>query len=1312
MSVVAAGGSLLLLLAGLTPFVPAAADVCDNVKQVAATLPKSTSSSPLHFATTTVGQAPDVIYALALCRGDVLNDSTCGDCVAGAFDSLQKPQCSTSDQYYGNDNCMLAYSTNNDILAPSNGTAPNNGDEAPYMLWNIINVTGDAATVRLMVGLIHEMLVETVQAASSAAPRRFATGSMDSDTTFPTMYSMAQCTPDLSASDCLVCLQGLLGMVNSTMALRMGGRIHVIRCYFRYEAYVFYSGEPMIRVGPSSVKAPGPTPAKHKRRMSKLWAIPIVVVPLAAVALLCFSFYSPWFRRYRKGKAGSRLQAGLRRTQDLEGQEELVWDGKNSEFSVFDFKQVLDATDNFSEENKLGQGGFGAVYKGQFDEGLAIAVKRLASHSGQGFTEFKNEVQLIAKLQHRNLVRLLGCCSQEEEKILVYEYLPNKSLDFFIFDDSRRALLDWSKLLVIIEGIAHGLLYLHKHSRLRVIHRDLKPSNILLDGQMNPKISDFGLAKIFSSNNNERNTTQRVVGTYGYMAPEYASEGIFSIKSDVFSFGVLVLEILSGKRNSGSHQCGDFVNFIGYAWQLWEERRWIDLVDASLLPNIHSEEMMRCINIALLCVQENATDRPTMADVVAMLSAETTTALAEPKQPAYFNVRVGNEEASTTVTKTPMAGVLLILLCFLLVLPSATAIGQTCGNAGNYTANSTYQSNLASLIATLRNNTSSLPLLFATATAGRAPNAVYGLALCRGDITTNLTGCSTCISGCFQYARKMCPFDKAASIYDDNCLLGFSNNKNILSQANNITQDMSTFFQFWNQQVIAGNATLVTAAVHGMLTQTAQVAATNTPRLFATTVMDASGNAMPTTLYSMAQCTPDLSAADCQACLQQIIGLVNATLSVRLGGRVLLLRCNIRYENILFYEGTPMKRITASSTPPAPTPLPPTTNKQSNNMRLGQKRTNNLQEVDKLEWEMEAELSEFSVFDFHQILEATDNFSDENKLGEGGFGPVYKGQFPDGTEIAVKRLASHSGQGFIEFKNEVELIAKLQHTNLVRLLGCCSQGEEKILVYEYLPNKSLDFFIFDEDRKSLLDWSKRLVIIQGIAEGLLYLHKHSRLRVIHRDLKPSNILLDSEMNPKISDFGLAKIFSTNNNEGSATRRVVGTYGYMAPEYASEGLFSIKSDVFSFGVLILEILSGKRNSGSNDCGDFINILGYAWQLYDEGRWSELVDASLEPMHHSAEMMRCMNIGLLCVQEIAADRPTMLDVVAMLSSKTKIVAEPKHPAYFNVRVGNEEASTTATESCSINQMTISVATELIYDLPDKPLHQILHRLASTP
>ncbi|KAF8689278.1 hypothetical protein HU200_042071 [Digitaria exilis] len=668
-----------------------------------------------------------------------------------------------------------------------------------------------------------------------------------------------------------------------------------------------------------------------------------------------------------------------------------------------------------------------------------------------------------------------------------------------------------------------------------------------------------------------------------------------------------------------------------------------------------------------------------------------------------------------------MAGVLLIIVTFLLRLPTSTAIGKACGHAGNYTGNGTYQSNLASLAATLPSNTSSSPQLFATATAGQGPDVVYALALCRGDMTGNLTGCSACVSGAFRYAQQGCPNAKAASVYDDACLLGFSSQA--YSNINNVTQDASTLFEFWNSHELAGDATVVSAAVEDLLAQTAQEAADNTTR-FATAVMDAS-SAVSQTLYSMAQCTPDLAAGDCLACLRWVVGMVNATTSVRNGGRVLVLRCNVRFETFLFYQGSPMKRITPSSSPPAPPPPAPTTNKRikpwvipvivvpalaivafcfvvvycrqkrrrhrKGNLRLRQKYTNNkLQGGDELDWEMEAELSEFSVFDFHQILEATNNFSEENKLGEGGFGPVYKGQFPDGIEIAVKRLASHSGQGFMEFKNEVQLIAKLQHTNLVRLLGCCSQGEEKILVYEYLPNKSLDFFIFDENRKSLLDWNKRLEIIEGIAEGLLYLHKHSRLRVIHRDLKPSNILLDSELNPKISDFGLAKIFGSNNTEESTTRRVVGTYGYMAPEYASGGLFSIQSDVFSFGVLVIEIITGKRNSSSHDCGEFINILGYAWQLYEEGKWSELIDSSLVPMHESAEMMRCMNIGLLCVQENAADRPTMLDVIAMLSSKTKILDKPKHPAYFNVRVGNEEASTTGTELSSNNEKTISATT----------------------
>ncbi|KAM3693817.1 hypothetical protein ACJW31_07G012900 [Castanea mollissima] len=307
------------------------------------------------------------------------------------------------------------------------------------------------------------------------------------------------------------------------------------------------------------------------------------------------------------------------------------------------------------------------------------------------------------------------------------------------------------------------------------------------------------------------------------------------------------------------------------------------------------------------------------------------------------------------------------------------------------------------------------------------------------------------------------------------------------------------------------------------------------------------------------------------------------------------------------------------------------------------------------------------LFSFTSVSAATDNFSDANKLGEGGFGPVYKGILLKGDLVAVKRLSRRSGQGWEELKNEAILIASLQHNNLVRLLGCCIERDEKILVYEYMPNKSLDFFIFDQEKRKILDWQTRIRVIEGIAQGLLYLHQYSRLRIIHRDLKASNILLDTEMNPKISDFGLARIFKGNESRAN-TNRIVGTYGYMSPEYALEGLFSIKSDVFSFGILLLEI---------------------AWELWTSDRGSDLVDPLLDDVSSVRAALKYVNIGLLCVQESAADRPTMSDVVTMLSSESMALPYPKQPAFLIMRsVVKANPGISRTEICSVNHATASI------------------------
>ncbi|KAF5182274.1 G-type lectin S-receptor-like serine/threonine-protein kinase SD1-1 [Thalictrum thalictroides] len=299
----------------------------------------------------------------------------------------------------------------------------------------------------------------------------------------------------------------------------------------------------------------------------------------------------------------------------------------------------------------------------------------------------------------------------------------------------------------------------------------------------------------------------------------------------------------------------------------------------------------------------------------------------------------------------------------------------------------------------------------------------------------------------------------------------------------------------------------------------------------------------------------------------------------------------------------------------------------------------------------EKEDLELPLYNLVTIINATNNFSVENKLGEGGFGPVYKGELEGGQEIAVKRLSKDSIQGVNEFKNEVLLISKLQHRNLVRLIGCCIQGEEMMLVYEYMQNKSLHSFIFDETKSKLLDWQNRFDIIL--------------------------------------DFGMARIFRGDQLE-ARTKRVVGTYGYMSPEYVVDGHFSVKSDVFSYGVLVLEIISGKKNRGFCHPVHEHNLLGHAWRLWSEDKCIELVDDSIRDDSASAQdIIRCIHVGLLCVQKGSEQRPTMSSVLLMLSSETALLPNPQPPGFYIERGPiQDHSSYSEKESRLSNDVTITL------------------------
>ncbi|CAI9295303.1 unnamed protein product [Lactuca saligna] len=298
------------------------------------------------------------------------------------------------------------------------------------------------------------------------------------------------------------------------------------------------------------------------------------------------------------------------------------------------------------------------------------------------------------------------------------------------------------------------------------------------------------------------------------------------------------------------------------------------------------------------------------------------------------------------------------------------------------------------------------------------------------------------------------------------------------------------------------------------------------------------------------------------------------------------------------------------------------------------------------------------TFGYEELRDATDDFSPTNKLGEGGFGPVYKGTLEDGRVIAVKQLSIASQHGRSQFVAEIATISAVQHRNLVKLYGCCIDGEKRLLVYEYLENKSLDQALFGSNRLSL-KWSTRFDICMGLARGLAYLHEESRLRIIHRDVKSSNVLLDSDLNPKISDFGLAKLY--DDKKTHLNTRVAGTFGYLAPEYAMWGHLTEKADVFGFGVVALEIISGRPNSDSSLEDEKIYLLNWAWKLHEDNRELELVDEELSEFDET-EVKRMTRVGLLCTQTSSTQRPSMSRVVAMLSGDIEVSGVITRPEYL--------------------------------------------------
>ncbi|CAO2842643.1 unnamed protein product [Amaranthus hypochondriacus] len=628
--------------------------------------------------------------------------------------------------------------------------------------------------------------------------------------------------------------------------------------------------------------------------------------------------------------------------------------------------------------------------------------------------------------------------------------------------------------------------------------------------------------------------------------------------------------------------------------------------------------------------------------------------------------------------------VIIITLSFpKLITSQSTFVTQWCSDT-TYPPNSTYQTNLKKLLNSLSTDTR-ITYGFYNFSLGHQPDRVNSLALCRGDVPVNT--CRLCIQNAANLLPQVCPNQKEAFGYSGYCSI-FISNRSIYGQ---IQDDGKWFIKDNSDSIKNGNDFNNTLSSLMRLLQN-RAASGDSERKFASGEAKFGGGQ---SLYGLVQCTPDLSRRNCMQCiddyLQNILPNCCVQRNYKASGAIFVQpSCFVRYNVDLFFGNVPDLALSPPPPPPGLLPRPPNNSSSISTAVHKRKKDAKLVAIcipiaastilvmsiifiilswrkrPRKTWMLKFSKDEIKnlqslQFSLRSIKHATNNFSDDHQLGQGGFGIVYKGVLPDGQEIAVKRLLMNKGQGDVEFKNEILILAKLRHINLVKLLGFCLENKEMILIYEFVANRSLDHFIYDPLKRRSMSWETRYKIIVDIAKGILYLHENTRQKTIHRDLKAGNVLLDADFIPKIADFGMARLFKIDQTQTFASK-VVGTLGYISPEYALQNQVSVKLDVYSYGVLILEIISGQKITSFFYQENQENLLSFAWRNWKENTSWNLVDPTILSNDSKLEILRCIHIGLLCVQHKAEDRPTMSTVDIMLSSNSVQLQEPAPPAFF--------------------------------------------------
>ncbi|KAJ8574280.1 hypothetical protein K7X08_026085 [Anisodus acutangulus] len=611
------------------------------------------------------------------------------------------------------------------------------------------------------------------------------------------------------------------------------------------------------------------------------------------------------------------------------------------------------------------------------------------------------------------------------------------------------------------------------------------------------------------------------------------------------------------------------------------------------------------------------------------------------------------ERATSSILYSPFVIVLvLLLLDTSMAEPRSQIVQIICGNETTVS--------VTNFVATMEIISQQMSTKgYGVAFTGTGPDTNYGLGQCYGDLS--LFECVLCYAEARAHLPQCFP-SIGGRIYLDGCFM----------RVENYTFDDQYLGP--EDRHVCGNRTTKGTLFQQNARRAVQQAVANAPSYngYARAQVSAPGPSNETA-YVLADCWRTLSAKTCAACLQ------NASASM-LGclpwseGRALYTGCFMRYSDTNFLNAISASRSSLSRGNVVVIVIVVVSsvvvlgvgafvginvwkNKQIQRKRKG---ANDAEKLVKI-------LHDNSLnFKYSTLDKATGSFDEANKLGQGGFGTVYKGILADGREIAVKRLFFNNKHRAADFYNEVNIISSVDHKNLVRLLGCSCSGPESLLVYEFLPNQSLDCFIFDPIKGKALNWGKRFEIIIGTAQGLVYLHENTKTRIIHRDIKASNILLDLRLRAKIADFGLARSFQEDKSHISTA--IAGTLGYMAPEYLAHGQLTEKADVYSFGVLLLEIVTGRQNNRIKNAEYTVSLVSIVWEHFKRGMVEELFDPNLmlhnyHTINVNNEVARVLHVGLLCTQEIATLRPSMPEALQMFIKKEEELPPPTNPPFVD-------------------------------------------------